>query len=181
MLRDLSKWTMYLGLGVAMVAGATWPSPTWAGVAVGLAIVGAGIAMKRAAGAPTIEEHADVGGEKPPRTGSIEDALEHVAREVEALAGEAVSADFEAVKKKVEGLIWLGPERLGQAQEAVAARIGFAAYAEVMAPLATAERLMYRAWSAATDGHRPETINSLSAAVPYAKEAASLAKGKLGA
>ena len=176
MLREMSRWTMYLGMLIAMVAGATWPRPTWAGVLVGLAVIGAGVGMKRVAGpAPIDQGEADPGGAKPPRTGTLTEGLAKVAEQVAALAAEAKDADFEHVKKRVEELNWLGAERIGQAQEAIAARVGFAAYAEVMAPLATAERLLYRAWSAAADGHRGEVIASLEAAVPHANEAAQVA------
>lgn len=181
MLRDIAQWTMYIGMGIAMGGGATWPRPTWTYVGLGLAVIAIGIVMKRSAGAPTEEAHVVSGGDKPQRSGTIEDALTSVAAQIEELAEKAPELDFEAIKKKVEDLNWLGPERLGQAQEAVAARIGFPAYAEMMGPLATAERLLNRAWSAAADGHRPETVASIAAAIPYAKEAAEHARARLGA
>ena len=64
-------------------------------------------------------------------------------------------------------------------QEAIAAHVGFATYAEVMAQLASAERWLYRAWSSASDSHRKECIQSLKIAAPFAREAAALGKGKL--
>jgi hypothetical protein len=180
MLRELSRWTMYLGMLIAMVAGATWPHPTWLGVLGGLVVIGVGVGMKRAAGpAPIDHAEGQSGGAKPARTGTLTEGIASVAEQVRVLSEEAKDADFEHVKKRVEELNWLGAERVGQAQEAIAARVGFAAYAEVMAPLATSERLLYRAWSAAADGHRPEVIASLAAAVPYAREAADVAKRTL--
>jgi uncharacterized oligopeptide transporter (OPT) family protein len=179
MLRELSKWTMYAGLGFAMVSGATWPMPSWPMVGVGLVVIAAGIVMKRMAGAPTLDEHGAQAGEKPARTGTLPEGIAAAADAIAVLAKEAETADFEHVKKRAEEIIWLAPERLGQSQEVLAARVGFPVYAEVMAPLATTERLLYRAWSAASDGHRPETIASLLAAIPHAREAAELAKAKL--
>jgi hypothetical protein len=181
MLRDIAKWTMYLGMAISMVSGATWPRPTWGGVLVGLVVVSIGIVLKRKAGTPPLEElgGAEPSGNRPPRKGTLVEALQEVAAEIEVLSKSAETVDLVDIKKRVEELNWLGAERLGQAQETVAAMVGFATYAEVMAPLATAERLLNRAWSAAADGHRPEAVASLAAALPYAQEAAELAKSRL--
>jgi hypothetical protein len=57
--------------------------------------------------------------------------------------------------------------------------VGFASYAEIMAPLATAERWLYRAWSAAADEHRPEVLASVKTAITFADEALKQGKDKL--
>ena len=179
MLREGAIWTMYLGMAISMVGGATWPRPTWLVVVGGVLVACVGVAMKRAAGAAPPDEGGVGDGSKAPRTGTLEDALEQMAAGAEELAAQGEGLDFEAIKKRVEELNWLGPERIGAAQESIAATQGFAVYAEVMAPLATAERWLYRAWSASADGHRPEVVRSLKTAAPYAREAATLGKGRL--
>jgi hypothetical protein len=180
-MRTAAQWTMYLGMAVAMASGAMWPRPTWAGVALGLLIIALGVALRRKAGAPTAEaQHGAGAGAKAPRTGTLDDALAQFSAETKALAEQAEGLDLEAIKRRCEDLVWIGPERVGQAQELIAARVGFAQYAEVMAPLATAERWLNRAWSAAADGHRPEAVASLRTAQEFAGEAAEVGKGKLG-
>lgn len=171
-LREISSWVMYAGLAVCMVSGAQWPRPAWGGVAGGLAVIGVGVALRRKAGAPSMEEVIQGDSLKPQRAGSLADALVATREGLEGLQEKAAGgADLETIKKRVEELVWLGPERVGAAQEAIAAKIGFAAYAEVMAPLAASERWMNRAWSAAVDGHRPETVASIEAALHFAREA----------
>lgn len=181
LLRKTNAWVMYAGMTVSMVGGATWPRPTWAIVAGGLVIVGAGIVMKRLGGVGPAEEHGGEGdsAKRPPRNGNLKDALGELTRETQALSEQAEEMDFEAIKTKVEALIWIGPERFGQSQEVIAAKVGFPTYAEVMAPLASAERQLYRAWSAAADGHRPECVASIASALSFAKEAEEVGVGKL--
>ena len=70
----------------------------------------------------------------------------------------------------------IGQEFARVAQEAIAAKVGFSVYAEVMAPLAACERWLNRTWSAAADGHRPECVHSLQTALVFAREAAALAQ-----
>lgn len=179
MLREVAQWVMYAGMGVAMVGGATWPRPSAPLVAAGIAVIAAGILLRRRAGAPTVE-HSVAAGSRPERRGTLAEGIADAARATRELADQAETLTLEAIKERVEGVNWLGAERLGAAQELVAAREGFAVYAEVMAPLATSERLLYRAWSAASDGHRPEVVASLRASAGYAEEAAELAREKLG-
>jgi hypothetical protein len=179
MLREIANWVMYVGMAVSMAGGATWPGPSWAVVLGGLALIGVGIGIRRAAGVPGLDENAAEAAGKPPRTGTLSEALGVVSEGVAELSAGAPTMDLEAIKKRVEELNWLGPERLGSAQEIIIARVGFAAYAEVMAPLATAERWLNRAWSAAADGHRPECLASLQTALTFAREAAQVGQEKL--
>lgn len=180
-MRNVAQWTMYLGMTIAVLGGAQWPRPAWTLVAAGLAVIAVGIVIKRRAGAPSLDEEHGSGdvGNKPARTGTLTEAIAQFATETMALAGEAESLDLEAIKKRCEELIWIGPERVAQSQEAIAAKIGFSRYAEVMAPLATAERWLFRAWSAAADGHRPEVIASIVAAGDFAHEAEALGRAHL--
>ncbi|MBI2373412.1 MAG: hypothetical protein HYV07_05380 [Deltaproteobacteria bacterium] len=167
----LGTWVGYVGMAMAIIAGALWPSPSWGLMGAGLLILVGGIGIKRKAGAPPIEEGVAAAA-RVARTGTLADGVKAMAEGVRVLGTKAPTIHLEQVKSGIEDLIYLGPARLGEAQEAVSARLGFPAYAEVMGPLATAERLLYRAWSAAADGHRPEVLASLKEAQPYADQAA---------
>jgi hypothetical protein len=59
-----------------------------------------------------------------------------------------------------------------EAQAALVQTQGFAKYAAHTGPWASGERMVYRAWSAATDGHRPEAVASLEESIPHLEEAA---------
>jgi X-X-X-Leu-X-X-Gly heptad repeat protein len=173
----IGLWISYVGMTLVMIAGATWPAPEWRGIALGILIVVAGIVVKQRAGAPPIElsEGAAVSA-RVARSGNLLEGVKEMVSGVTQLAAGAQELALQAIKERVEDLNYLGPDRIAEAQEALAARIGFTGYAEVMAPLATAERLLNRAWSAATDGHRPECVRALSEAVAYAKEAEQVAE-----
>lgn len=181
MLREIADWVMYVGMGISMAAGATWPRPSWGGWGVGLAVIAVGVVLRRKAGAPSLHEvHApgEAGDDDAPR-GSLEQSIAWFAKGVGELAKSAPEQPFEAIKQRAERLVRGGPERVGNAQEALAAKIGFATYAEIMAPLASAERWVNRAWSAAADEHRPECVSSLEQAAAFAREAEALSRGKI--
>lgn len=177
-LRSISDWVMYAGMAVSMYGGAQWPRPYWPTVAAGVVIVLAGVGLRRKAGAPTLEVEQISGSDlrRPARKGTLVDALEALCEGIEKLHADGAEEDLESIKKRVEDLLWIGPERVGGSQEAIAAKVGFAAYAEVMAPLAASERWLNRAWSAAADGHRPESLASLAEALSFAREASELGK-----
>ena len=78
---------------------------------------------------------------------------------------EAPSADdFESVKSTIETIKLEQIERLIDARIAMQARHGLEIYAKVFGPLSGGERLLNRAWAAATDGHWPESLASVGAA-----------------
>lgn len=185
--RALASLALYAGAATTCAGGATWPRPAAPVVAAGLALLGLGIALRRAAGPPPLEPSAGGpgtplpdrgnrdGAPRPPAPRGLAARVAWYAREVDALAAAAEVEPAHAVLAHIEALNAEGPDRVGAAFEAIAARVGFAAYADVMAPLATAERLLNRAWSAAADGHAPECRASIEAARAYAGEAAGLA------
>jgi hypothetical protein len=172
----IGLWISYVGMTLVMIAGATWPAPEWRGIALGILVVLLGIFVKRRAGAPPIESQDGATSARVSRSGSLLEGVKEMVAGVRKLASGAQELALESIKERVEDLNYLGPDRIAEAQEALAARIGFTGYAEVMAPLATAERLLNRAWSAATDGHRPECVRALTEAVPYAQEAEQVAE-----
>ncbi len=169
--KRLIPWVTYAGLAVAMVGGARWPHPQWPVVAAGVAVlVAAGVWKRRVDGAVGAEE------EGATARGTMAASLE---------AARALPADVRALVERAEGegLVEAVEETIRKRVEAIAAgqddvvrRRGFEAWARLMGPTATAERLLYRAWSAASDGHREEAGRSLREAVGYAEEAAGEAE-----
>lgn len=175
MARAWPTWLLYAALAVTMVGGASWPRPSAAVVGAGVGLLLLGVFLKRrvdrAAGAEDDARSAAAasgGGGLPLREtlGAMREGVEalRVRSGEEAVALGALADDIEALRAKTVGP-WVA------AQEGLVRRRGFAAYAAVMGPLSTAERFMYRAWSAASDGHREECEASLAQAEPYIDDA----------
>jgi len=168
--RATIPWVMYAALTAAMVGGARWPHPQWPLVAVGVAVlVAAGVWKRRVdAAGGAIEEGATARGSM----GATLDASKALPDAVRALAGRAQEASLAEVVTAVEGLLRDRVEVIAAGQEDFVRRRGFEDWAALMGPTAAAERLLNRAWSAASDGHREEAERSLGEAVGYAEEAA---------
>ena len=165
-MKTAAPWVLYVGMLLTMVGGAPWPRPRWALVGAGLAVIGAGIAMTRRAAAR--------GGAEGTAAGSVHaagEALAGLLGRVQALRARASTESLEAIAREVEALQTTGVEVVAASQEDFVRAHGFLRYASVMGPLATGERLLYRAWSAASDGHRPEVESALGQAEPYVAEA----------
>ena len=178
----LALWLQYVGLAISMAGGAPWPRPNWLVVLGGLAIVAVGIAWKRSADKhdPRMAEGAH--GEGAPRTGSVKaarEALPLTVTDAKALLTAAESEHLAKVATTIDELQQKGTEVVAAAQDALVRAYSFPQYSTVMTPLATGERWLYRAWSAASDGHRPEVLASLKTALPYLEDAQA-ALEKLG-
>lgn len=171
--KDIATWVLYAGLTVTMIGGASWPSPRWLIVGVGLAILVAGVFVKKQAdhAVPSAGEgHGAPGGAK----GTVAAArvlLPELVTAVKELDETLATRELAAVAEVIDTLQTHKVGAISDAQEDFVRRHGFASYATMMAPLATAERLLYRAWSAASDGHRTETRNAIHDAIPYLEEA----------
>ena len=179
----LALWLQYAGLALSMAGGAPWPRPNWLVVIGGLAVVALGIVWKRSADKrdPRLAEGAHGEG-GPARTGSVQsarEALPVMLTKVRALIASIETAKLGDVAATIETLQQNGTEAVAAAQDALVRAYSFPGYSTVMTPLATGERWLYRAWSAASDGHRPEVIASLNTALPYLEEAQT-ALEKLG-
>jgi hypothetical protein len=162
-------WVMYAGLTAAMVGGARWPHPQWPLVALGVAVlVAAGVWKRRVDAGGGSEEGMSTRG----TMGAALDASKALPDDVRALAARAKADALPEVVAAVEALLQARVEVIAAAQEDVVRRRGFEDWAALMGPTAAAERLLNRAWSAGSDGHREETERSLGEAVGYAEEAA---------
>lgn len=107
--------------------------------------------------------------------GSIEAARAAVDRtpaDVEGLLSRAAHLPIRELAAELQRLIEFDLKPVLDAQSALVRSQGFAQYAAHTGPWASGERMIYRAWSAATDGHRPEAVASLVESLPHFVEAA---------
>jgi hypothetical protein len=169
-----ATWVQYLGMTVAMLGGATWPAPRWSAVGAGLAVLVAGLALARAlrggdAGSTT------TGGERPLEL--AREKIEEALRRTCALRTSAPSAPLAEVATAAETIVRECVEPVARAQESLSREHTFAGYARIMTPFASAERWLFRAWSASSDGHRPEAVASLDQALAHLEEAREASDG----
>jgi hypothetical protein len=171
---SLASWVQYLGMTVSMLGGATWPTPRWSVVVAGLAVLCGGIVWARVARGKGAAAASAAGGDRPltAARGRIDDGLSRA----KSLHRDAGSEALTSVSARAEAIVRECVEPVAQSQESLTRDFGFAGYAQVMTPLATAERWLNRTWSAASDGHRPEAIASLERAVTHLEEAVEAAR-----
>jgi hypothetical protein len=180
--RDVANWIQYAGITVAMAGGARWASPYIPIVAVGLGVLAVGIVWMRAIDRrdPHAGEHGAHGEGVQHRAGSIGAAgaaIREMNKSVHELIGKLESDPLPALAEWIERMQRDGTEVVASAQDAFVRAHGFAGYAAVMSPLASGERWLYRGWSAASDGHRPELISSVREAIPFIEEAVAAFEG----
>lgn len=115
------------------------------------------------------------GAEEKTGAGSVsaaEVAMREVAAKVKLLQSEAARLELQQLVARLDSIIKENIQPVIDAQALIIEKQGFAKYAAHTSPWATGERLIYRAWSAATDGHRPEAIASLGESILHFEEAA---------
>lgn len=165
----LASWVQYAGMTVAMVGGATWPAPRWTIVVVGILILCAGIAWARIAQGKRSAQGSNAGGDRAIEV--MKSALSSAQERTKSLRQTAHDASLDEVAKECEAIVRDCVEAVAAQQESLSRIYGFAGYAQVMTPFAAAERWLNRAWSAASDTHRPEVLASLDHAIEHIDEA----------
>lgn len=165
----LASWVQYLGMTVAMLGGATWPAPRWSIVTAGILILCVGIAWARIAQKKRATAAASASSERA--IDVVQSALDQASSRTRALRSSAAEAPFDGVTTECEAIVRECVERVAGQQESLSREYGFAGYAQVMTPFAAAERWLNRAWSAASDAHRPEVLASLERAIEHIDEA----------
>ena len=174
--RTVAQWVLYLGMAVSMVGGAPWPHPNYAVVAIGTLVLFVGVFLKRRADAAGGGEGATLAGSL---AGAVT-AMPLLLERVRALGAIAESEELASVAREIEK-IHAEIDVIAASQDDFVRRKSFLVYATVMAPLATGERLLYRAWSAASDGHREECVRSVADALGFVDEAQKALNDVVGA
>lgn len=103
--------------------------------------------------------------------------LEGLRDQVATLDDEKQGLSADDIRGRIDALIsgpWFD---LTQRNEELMQLLGFAGYARVWEGVATAERLLARCWSMATDGHLEEGLEEL----PHARENIARAAGEMAA
>ena len=158
--------------GTETVAVKTRAPFTWSGwtqrwwFLAAVLIVAVAIALKRGGG-PDLA--ADETGVAP--ADGVRAALGQVVSECEQLAANAPTMDADALHRAIDPISAGALYRVVEGREAVNAALGLGGFAEVYGPLASGERLLNRAWSAAVDGSLEEARVCAQDSVQHFREA----------
>lgn len=140
---------------------ANWP--TVAGFVLLLIL---GVAMVRISAARAASQAAAAEGGVPEAREQMAAAMEMtktLAREMGELPIEDLHTRLDAI---TSGPLFQFPEL----RQSISDSFGLKAYADVMGPFAQAERFLFRAWSAATDGYKEEAEENIRLAEPILTE-----------
>jgi hypothetical protein len=164
-------WLMLLGTVIGILGGA-YPRDRdlIAGIPGGIPLVAAGVALLVVALALRLQ-HRPVSEAARGSAAAAGEAIARVGPDLHALLPEARHLAIGDLAKRLDGLIEKDLFPVYAAQQALVASQGFAGYAAHTGPWAAGERMLYRSWSAATDGHRPEAIASMEEATRHFAEA----------
>ncbi len=160
MLRTAAIAFLVIGTIVGALGGAHLPTacPWIAGT--GLLILAAGAAMLR------LSRRSSASGETGTGPGGTAgEALETLAKlpaPVAELSENAADLPLDEIRDRIGEISKDYLQPIADAAPSLLLHLGSRDYAEVMSAYATGERLLHRAWSAATDNHRDECLASLS-------------------
>ncbi|MFN0207670.1 MAG: hypothetical protein ACKVS6_15290 [Planctomycetota bacterium] len=178
----MANLLMILGCVIGVIGGAApstvklGPLPLdWTFTAIAAVLLISAFFMKR--GKSAIGHGAETSTAKG-TVGSAHIAIQRISANVKNLLGEAPILPIAELANRLDQLIKNDIQPVIDSQAAVIESQGFQQYAAHTSPWASGERLIYRAWSAATDGHRPEVINSLGESIAHFEEAARNWPGK---
>jgi len=143
-----------------------WEFNAWGGRWIflgGLLVMVVGVVTMRSArtqAALAAAQASAEGDEASPR-----EALKSIVERVQALHAGAAQLSREDLMTACDDLL-VGPVfAFGDSQDQLRAELGGRVYAQVMTSFSTGERRLSRAWSAAADGYRDESIVSLEECV----------------
>ncbi len=96
----------------------------------------------------------------------LSEALKTLEREVDTLLEQAKgeAPDWEAIKQALERLRYDHVEPIVEARDRYQRQLGMERFAMAFGPFSSAERMLYRAWSALVDGYHEEVLASLRTA-----------------
>ncbi len=161
-----------------------WLADSGAFFGVGLLLVVAGSVLGRRAAKLEASDESKAGPGGPVDVpGFLADAAARTAALAEEFAGAGTpdAAGWEHYKRGVTAILVERIEPLTESGPRIQARYGMAAFAAVFSPLSGGERRLNRAWSAMTDHHAPEALDSLRQAAEQLQAAsAELASHRAG-
>lgn len=159
------------GTILASLGGAKLPEAdrVLAGIGIAMLVV-AVIVMRRAMGMTGAT--ALTGSAVPVE--AVPELMRKLLPEIEALAAEAKDLPLATITRRIDQLepTYLRP--LADGSPGLMGVLGPERFAEVAGAYASGERFLARAWSAAADKHRPETLASLDRAIERMREALAL-------
>lgn len=153
-----------------------WLADSGAFFGVGLLLVVAGSVLGRRAAKLEASDESQAGpGGAVDVPGFLADAAARTAALAEefASAGTPDAAGWEHYKRGVTAILVERIEPLTESGPRIQARYGMAAFAAVFSPLSGGERRLNRAWSAMTDHHAPEALDSLRQAAEQLQAASA--------
>jgi hypothetical protein len=167
---------MVIGCVLGVIGGAAPFTESLAGAPLNWVLAGVGATLLiGAVAARTVESRAVARDSDGAGRGAPESAGEAIARTVpdlKTVLARANALPIAELAKEIDEVIVRCVYPVHEAQAQLVAAQGFARYAEHTGPWAAGERMLYRAWSAATDGHRPEALASLEESALHFEEAA---------
>jgi len=134
---------------------------------ISVLIIGAAIALKRSS--QGIEATSD--GSAPAAT--VRAALQELVTESQQLAQAAPGLDADGIHAAIDPIHAGALYRVLEGKDSAQAALGLSGYAHVFGPLASGERMLNRAWSAAVDGYVEEARDCAMRAAPHFEEALS--------
>lgn len=140
----------------------------WLIATVGVAFLIAAFVMDRSSKGPGVA----VSAASQSGMGEAQKAMSRVSTSVREVLDRARTLPMADLVTQIDSIINKDIFPVHGAQTDLIRADGFPKYAAYTGPWAAGERMVYRAWSAATDGHRPEVIASLEEAMLHFDEAA---------
>lgn len=157
---------------VAQVEAVSW---LHYGVCAGLMLVGLALVRTgRGAEAGETEKHE----------GNLDVLEESVGRLIERVgAYTAIESDVELVglHARIDAELMAHLDQFVEARESMIPRLGMQAYADIMSPFATGERILNRAWSASVDGYVDEVRSCVRQALAQLEDARARLREARGA
>ncbi|QDU67833.1 hypothetical protein [Engelhardtia mirabilis] len=142
----------------------------------GLLVMVIGVMLMRSArveSALAAAQAAEAGDEASPR-----ESLKVVVERVRAMNAAIAGLSREDLMTSCDALLGEQVFAFGEAKEQLRAELGGRVYAQVMTAFSTGERRLSRAWSAAADGYRDESVQSLAECIEPFETALEALGGK---
>lgn len=154
-MKMLSNILLVVGTIVGALGGAQLPEANWTVALAGVGILTVGAVFSRMV--RRLPSAADIAG---PRPANARELLDRLCGEIDSIEAEIDSLTVDRLAEKLRVLDSEQIRPLARAVPGFLRDFGGARFAEIFGPYASGERLIGRAWSAATDRHHSEAVAS---------------------